>query len=85
MGISIADIRQRMADTLNRVAYGGERIVVERRGKGVAALISMEDLELLEALEQREDVRAARRALQEMKRKGEEPVAWEDLKSELGL
>ena len=35
MNIGIAEIRNNMADTLNRVAYQGERIVLERRGKGV--------------------------------------------------
>lgn len=70
MEMGVAEIRNNMADALNRVAYQGERIVLERRGKGVAAIVSMEDLALLEALEDREDVKAARRVLAEMKRKG---------------
>ena len=39
-----------------RVAYKGERIVLERHGKDVAALVSVEDLELLEELEDRTDL-----------------------------
>ncbi len=85
MNIGVAEIRNNMADTLNRVAYQGERVILERRGKGVAAIVSMEDLALLEALEDREDVKAARRVLAEMKRKGEKPVPWEQLKQQLGL
>ncbi len=85
MNMGIAEIRNNMADTLNRVAYQGERVILERRGKGVAAIVSMEDLALLEALEDREDVKAARRVLAEMKRKGEQPIPWEQLKQQMGL
>ncbi len=85
MKIGIAEIRNNMADALNRVAYQGERIVLERRGKGVAAIVPMDDLALLEAIEDHEDVKAARKALAEMKRKGSKPLAWDKVKKELGL
>lgn len=74
MNVGIAEIRNNLADALNRVAYQGERVVLERRGKGVAAIVSIDDLELLEALEDDEDVRAAKRTLAAMKRKGEKPI-----------
>lgn len=61
----IVDIRNNLADALNRVAYAGERIILERRGKGVAALVSMEDLALLERIEDEQDIKAARKALKE--------------------
>lgn len=63
--MKVADIRNQLADAINRVAYAGERIVLERRGKKVAALVSVEDLELLEELEDQADIRAARKALKE--------------------
>ncbi len=85
MNIGIAEIRNNLADCLNRVAYQGERIVLERRGSGVAALVSMEDLALLEAIEDGEDVKAAKRAIAEMKRKGEKPIPFKDVKKQLGL
>jgi prevent-host-death family protein len=85
MNVGIAKIRNNLADALNRVAYQGERIVLERRGKGVAAIVPMDDLALLEALEEREDVRAARKALAEMKKNGKKPMAWKKVKQELGL
>ena len=47
---------------INRVAYGGERIILERRSKPVLALVSMEDLELINALEDRADVKAAKKS-----------------------
>jgi len=58
-------VRDAFGDTLNRVAYQGERIVLERHGKAVAALVSVEDLLLLEALEDRRDAKLVRKARQE--------------------
>ena len=63
--MNIVELRGNLADTLNRVAYGHERIVLERRGKGVAVLVSMDDLATLQALEDAEDVRVARKRLKE--------------------
>jgi len=63
--MNVVDIRYQLADAINRVAYAGERIVLERRGKGVAALVSIDDLALLEELENQADIRAARKALKE--------------------
>jgi len=73
--------REQFADIINRVTYRGERVVLERRGKGVAALVPVGDLELLEALEDRLDLEAARVALAE---KGPN-IPWAKLKRELGL
>jgi prevent-host-death family protein len=38
--LSIAEARNGLAEAINRVAYGGERVVFARRGKPVAALVS---------------------------------------------
>jgi prevent-host-death family protein len=65
MEIGIVEVREKLAETINRVAYGGERAVLKRRGKGVVALVSIEDLALLEALENDADVKAARKARKE--------------------
>ena len=59
--IGVADIRAHLADVINRVAYGGERIVLQRRGKQVLAVVPMEDLELLQTLKDQSDIRAAMR------------------------
>ena len=85
MNLGVKEVRDNLADALNRVAYQGERIVLERRGKGVAVLVSMDDLALLEAVEDREDVKAARKVLADMKRKGEKGIPWDQVKAELGL
>lgn len=85
MNMGIADIRGRLADALNRVLYQGERIILERRGKEVAAIVSLDDLALLQLLEDREDLRAARKAIADMNRRGVRPESWETVKQELGL
>jgi len=54
--------------------------VLERRGKDVAALVSMDDLQTLEALEDAADLKAARRA-----RKEKGVIALHDLRTELGI
>jgi prevent-host-death family protein len=63
--MKVVDVRNSLADALNRVAYGGERIVLERRSKGVAALVSIEDLAILERIDDEQDIKAARKALKE--------------------
>ena len=49
--ISTSKAREFLADLITEVAYKGERVILTRHGKPVAALISAEDLELLESLE----------------------------------
>lgn len=78
--ISASDARSQMADLLNRSAYGKERIILKKQGKNVAALVPIEDLELLEQIEDRLDLDAACKALKE---KGEIP--WNKIKKDLGL
>jgi len=73
--------RERFADVLDEVAVRGERVVLQRHGKNVAALISSDDLELLEALEDKYDVEQARRALAQ----SDQRVPWEKIKKRLSL
>jgi prevent-host-death family protein len=81
--INASEVREDFAEILNRVAYRGERIVVHRRGKDVVALVPVEDVALLQALEDRIDLEEARKALAEARAKG--TIPWEALKTELGL
>lgn len=73
--------REKFADILNDVAFKGERVLLHRHGKDVAAVISAEDLALLEALEDRADLDAVREALAETAPN----IPWKQLKTELGL
>ncbi|WP_338694037.1 type II toxin-antitoxin system Phd/YefM family antitoxin [Streptomyces sp. Q6] len=48
--IPVTQARAELADLINRVVYGGERVVVTRHGKPLVGLVSAADLERLEAL-----------------------------------
>ncbi|RFU85645.1 type II toxin-antitoxin system Phd/YefM family antitoxin [Streptomyces triticagri] len=48
--IPVTQARAELADLINRVVYGGERVVVTRHGKPLVALVSAADLEKLEEL-----------------------------------
>jgi len=73
--------REKFSELLNQVSYLGERIIVQRRGKNVAALVSLEDLQLIQEIEDRLDNAAADAALQETG----ESIPWEKVKKELSL
>ncbi len=79
--IPISRVREQLADLGNRVSLRGERLVVERRGKRLFALVPVEDVELLERLEEERDIRLARKA---MKEKGSN-IPWGRVKKDLGL
>ena len=46
--VSAAQAKARLPTLAAEVAYGGQRVVVERRGKPWVALVRVDDLELLE-------------------------------------
>jgi len=50
--IPVTQARAELADLINRVGYGGERVVVTRHGKPLVALVSAADLERLEELQE---------------------------------
>ena len=66
--------RNEFSELLNQVRYRSDRVLIERRGKDVAALISVEDLRLLEMLEDQIDIDAARKALANPKNKVRVPL-----------
>ncbi len=79
--IPISEAREHLADLGNRVSLRGERLVIERRGKKLFALVPMEDMELLERLEDEIDINMARKAMKE----GGANISWEKVKKDLGL
>jgi prevent-host-death family protein len=78
--VSTTRAREALSDVINRVVYQGERIVLERHGKDVVALVPVADLELLEELEDRIDLEEARKRLKERGR-----IPWDKIKERLGL
>lgn len=81
--VSVSEAREAFADLVNRAAYGGERVLVSRRGKPVAAIVPIADVEFIERMEDELDLQAAREALADPERAASIP--WEQVKAELGL
>lgn len=81
--ISTADARVHFSEIVNRAAYGQERIVLTRHGKALVAVIPIEDLIELEALEDRLDLHEALISLAEADELGTIPL--ETVKRELEL
>ena len=83
--LNVVELKNSLGDVLNRAEYQRERIIVHRRGKDAAAIISIEDLalfeHLLEEAEDRLDVEAARAALAE----SDERIPYEDFRRRQGL
>ena len=84
--LSIAEARKDFAEIINRAAYTRERTVITRRDADVAAIVSIEELRLLDALieryEDETDVTDAQEAMLEAR---EERRGWNAIKQELGL
>jgi PHD/YefM family antitoxin component YafN of YafNO toxin-antitoxin module len=78
--LNTTEVRKRLSDTLNRVRYAGERVILRRHRSDLAAIVSMEDLQLLRALEDRIDLDAAKQALKEARR-----YSLAEVKKALGL
>ena len=60
--LSVVEIRNNLADIMAQVAYAGQRYVVERKGRPMMALVSIEDLRRLEDFEDVMDSELLRRA-----------------------
>ena len=81
--VTVADARSDLAELLNRVAYGKERLVITRHGRELAALVPIEDLQLANRLRRFVARKDVARALAELDA-GKAP-SWEQLREELGL
>ena len=81
--LNSTDVREKLADVLNRVAYAKDRVRITRRGKQVAAVVPIEDLELIERLEDEIDIHEARKALADVRKHG--VIPWAKVKKDLGL
>ena len=78
---TISEVRNNLGATLERVRHRGERVTITKSGKPAGALVSTEDLALLELLEDRADLEAIREALAE----SDERIPYERVRAELGL
>jgi prevent-host-death family protein len=69
--LTTVQVRAQLSEIINRAAFAKERLFLTRRGKRIAAIVPIEDIE------------QARASLAEAKKKG--TVPWEKLKKDLRL
>jgi prevent-host-death family protein len=81
--VTVADARSGLAELLNRVAYGKERLVITRHGREIAAIVPVEDLQVATRLRKFVARKDVARALAELDAGRSSP--WEKLRGELGL
>jgi prevent-host-death family protein len=79
--VSVSEARESFAELVNRAAYGHERVLVARRGRPIAAIVPIEDVELLERIEDESDLESARKALADPENAF--PIPWEQVEAEL--
>ena len=77
--VSTAEARKKLAEIVNKVAYGKELYVLTRRGEEIAALVSMEELELLQLIEDHIDIEDAKKALEEKGKNISAEKVWKEL------
>ncbi len=81
--VTAAEARKNMADLLNRAAYGKERFVVTRHGKGLVAIVPLEEVTLLDRLRSlvsKKDLEAALAAINESGTR-----SWDEVRRDLDL
>ena len=57
--ITTMGLRDELSDILSRVRHANERVIVTRSGKPVAAIVPIDELKALQALEDGLDIKAA--------------------------
>ena len=81
--LSVSEARDKLAEVIGQVQYGGERVTISRRGKPVAVVVSVADAAWLEAMEDKIDLELAREAKAEMERLGGKTYTLAEVMAEL--
>ena len=81
LSVAMKDARGELADLLNKVAYAHERVAITRHRKNVAYLVSEEDMQLIQFIEDKIDRAKAIEAMNE----GGDNIAFDDLMKDVGL
>lgn len=67
---AFSEARSELTEIVNHVAFGHDRYILTRNGKELVAIVSIEDLKILEEIEDRLDLETARRIDKDIKRHG---------------
>jgi prevent-host-death family protein len=78
--ISVSKARENLSEILGKVKFGHKRVRLTSNGKKVGAIVPLEDLELIEALEDKIDIELAIKAL-----KDDKTHSLDEVLEELGL
>ena len=70
---------QKIDAIIKRVATTGDRVRVRRQGRQ-AAIVPVEDLKLIHAIEDYLDLRAVQESRAELRKLGKKPLKWEDVR-----
>lgn len=81
--IPFSEARSDLTHIVNHVAFGHDRCILTRNGKDVVAIVSIEDLNLLEELEDKLDLETSKKVEANIKAHG--TVKWKDAKKALDL
>lgn len=83
--LPITAARDQLADVVNEAAYGGQVTYLTRRGRRLAAIVSMETAEAAEQWEDEQLGQLADEAMQEITHTGEQSTPLEQIHRELDL
>jgi prevent-host-death family protein len=67
--VNTVDARAQFSEIINRAAFAKERVTLTGRGKEIVAVVPIEDIKLLEALEDKIDLEEARKRSPRLKEK----------------
>jgi len=81
--MTIANARAHLGDVVGRVRHAGDRLILTARGKPAVAIVSVADLDALEAAEDAEDIRLANKARADYNSGKDKGVPWETVKAEM--
>ena len=83
--LSVSEARDKLAEVIVQVQYGGARVTISRRGKpvAVAVVVSVADAAWLEAMEDKIDIELACEGKAEMERLGGKTYTLEEVMAEL--
>jgi len=76
--ISTTELRAEIKRVLNEVGYGQSQYLVEKFGEPTAAIINLDDFQLLQAVKKRQAAGALRETLAGIRQRGED-IAPEEL------
>lgn len=81
--VPFSEARTHLTDLVNEVAYGGKRIVLTRKGRKLVAIVSLDDLLVIETMENKIDLEAAKKAEKDIKKHG--TISWKEVKRKLDI